>query len=78
MRKPCLYAEFPHQEIRWNYGILRSGSCWKINCVSYQCLVFNIYSHIEIVLLIQLASSNKSYLKLKHPFALTTYFSAVI
>ena len=24
MRKLCLSAKFPHQEIRWNYGILRS------------------------------------------------------
>ena len=25
MRKLCLSAKFPHQEIRWNYVILRSG-----------------------------------------------------
>ena len=24
MRKLCLSTKFPHQEIRWNYGILRS------------------------------------------------------
>ena len=24
LRKLCLSAKFPHQEIRWNYGILRS------------------------------------------------------
>ena len=26
MRKLCLSAKFPHQEIRWNYGILHSDS----------------------------------------------------
>ena len=26
MRKLCLSAKFPHQEIRWNYGTLRSVS----------------------------------------------------
>ena len=26
MRKLCLSTKFPHQEIRWNYGILRSDS----------------------------------------------------
>ena len=25
MRKLCLPTKFPHQEIRWNYGILRSS-----------------------------------------------------
>ena len=24
IRKMCLSAKFPHQEIRWNYGIFRS------------------------------------------------------
>ena len=24
MRKLCLFTKFPHHEIRWNYGILRS------------------------------------------------------
>ena len=28
MRKLCLSTEFQHQEIRWNYGILRSASKW--------------------------------------------------
>ena len=27
MRKLCLSTKFSHQEIRWKYGILRSGSC---------------------------------------------------
>ena len=26
MRKLCLSSKFPHQEIRWNYGILRNGT----------------------------------------------------
>ena len=29
LRKLCLSAKFPHQEIRWNYGILRSVSFCK-------------------------------------------------
>ena len=29
MRKLCLSSKFPHQEIRWNYGILRSASYRK-------------------------------------------------
>ena len=41
MRKLCLSTKFPHQEIRWNYGILRSAFClifrfpifpWSIFC----------------------------------------------
>ena len=27
MRKLCFSTKFPHQEIRWNYGILRSDLC---------------------------------------------------
>ena len=32
MRKLCLSTKFPHQEIRWNYGILCSGNekCYTI------------------------------------------------
>ena len=26
IRKLCLYTKFPHQEIRWNYGILHSDN----------------------------------------------------
>ena len=26
MRKLCLSTKFPHHEIRWNYGIFRSGT----------------------------------------------------
>ena len=29
MRKLCLSTRFPHQEIRWNYGILCSECCAK-------------------------------------------------
>ena len=29
MRKFCGKAKFPHQEIRWNYGIFRSGGLQK-------------------------------------------------
>ena len=30
MRKLCLSTKFPHQEIRWNYGILRSVELVKL------------------------------------------------
>ena len=33
MRKLCLFIKFPHQEIRWNYGILRSGSKYYQDCL---------------------------------------------
>ena len=33
MWKLCLSAKFPHQEIRWNYGFLRSETLRKL-CVS--------------------------------------------
>ena len=28
MRKLCISTKFPHQEIRWNFGILRSEYNW--------------------------------------------------
>ena len=33
LRKLCLSAKFPHQEISWNYGNLRSG-CLRTSCSS--------------------------------------------
>ena len=30
MRKLCLSTKFPHHEIMWNYGILRSGNLVKL------------------------------------------------
>ena len=30
MPKLCLFTELPHQEIRWNYGILQSLELWEL------------------------------------------------
>ena len=40
MRKLCLSTKFPHQEIRWNYGILRS--VWY-HIISPFCLGFQVF-----------------------------------
>ena len=39
MRKLCVSSKFPHQEIRWNYGILRS----ELFCTNYHILEFEHY-----------------------------------
>ena len=39
MRKLCLSAKFPHQEIRWNYGIFRSGG-WRKRVVFIYTLFY--------------------------------------
>ena len=42
VRKLCLSTKCPQQEIRWNYGILRSG--WKIQCLYSIDLCLNVSS----------------------------------
>ena len=39
MRKRCLSTKFSHQEIRWNYGILRSVSCLQATSLCYSGLI---------------------------------------
>ena len=49
--KLCLSAKFPHREIRWNYGILRSGNwCSTMWTVSISCCEsINFYTPIFLL-----------------------------
>ena len=49
MRKLCLFAKFPHQEISWNYGIFRSVQGWSNNSwrVSF-CLLLCVITCLDL------------------------------
>ena len=38
LRKLCIYAKFPHQKIRWNYGILNKDS-FSIHASAYKFFI---------------------------------------
>ena len=46
MWKLCLSVKFPHQEIRWSYGILCIENC-KIGDIEFLIFWINIYSFDE-------------------------------